>query len=237
MPGSQGREGSLFLEQALAQRGYGFARFDFRGHGNSSGGPRAAHHQPGAGRPAGGAEDARADGDGPERVILIGSSFGALISAWHCALEAGRVVGQLLLAPAFRMVARMLQSIGETGRERWQQLRSYHFVSPWVEFDLGYDLVTDSKRYLPERCRSAPALPTVIIHGSEDQSVPLRLSEESCPGLPGAAALAGARARRRSPAHAVERADPERGDRALAARALTPTIPSGTVGTAPGLNG
>jgi len=173
-------EKALYLESELTARGYGFARFDFRGHGDSS----AKLEQLTITRLI---EDLRAvlarleqidSAPGERRAILIGSSLGALVSAWHCALQPGRVIAQALIAPAFRMVERMLKSIGETGRDRWQELGFYHFVSPWIEFDLRYELVTDSKRYPPELLPTRTTLPTLLLHGTSDSSVPIGVSED-----------------------------------------------------------
>jgi pimeloyl-ACP methyl ester carboxylesterase len=179
-------EKALFFESELTARGYGFARFDFRGHGDSAG----KLEQLTITRLI---EDLRAvlqrleqidSAPGQRRSILIGSSLGALASAWLCALQPGRVVAQALIAPAFRMVERMLKSIGESGRDRWQELGFYHFVSPWIEFDLRYELVTDSKRYPPDLLATRTTLPTLVLHGSGDSSVPIGVSEDfvnNCP--------------------------------------------------------
>jgi len=188
----RGGEKALFLERELVARGFGYARFDLRGHGDSDGrfeeltlsrqieDLEAVLAHLGSG----------AAGAPPRRVLLIGASLGALTVAWRGVTSPRRagvpeVVGQVLVAPSFRIVERYLDALGESGRERWRRAGVHRFAGPWFEFDLRFDVVTDSGRYPHERLLRETTLPTLILHGTGDPSAPLRLSEEFAAGCAG----------------------------------------------------
>jgi len=197
----RGGEKARFLERELTARGFGFARFDLRGHGDSDGkleeltltrqleDLRAvlAHLERGAVGPP------------PKELLLIGSSLGALTVAWHSALAAeasaaargssatgAALLGQVLIAPAFRIVDRLLAALGDYGRERWRREGKWRFVGPWFQFDLRWEVVLENERFPLERLRRATRLPTLILHGTRDESAPFRLSEEFVAPEPGA---------------------------------------------------
>ena len=168
------------LEQEVAARGLGFVRFDFRGHGDSQGcfetltlsrqieDLRAVLRHlvgGGAGRPL-------------RRAILVGSSFGGLTSAWHTALDPGPVVAQVLIAPAFRMVERFVATLPDERRRQWLAAGSARFEGPYFDFELTTDLVQDARHYDSEELLRRPAVPTTIVHGDRDDSVPVSLSQE-----------------------------------------------------------
>jgi pimeloyl-ACP methyl ester carboxylesterase len=187
----RGGEKALFLERELTARGFGFARFDLRGHGDSDGkledltlarqleDLRAVLARLGSG----------AAGPPPAKLLLIGSSLGALTVAWHTALAAAApkpaatapalpILGQVLIAPAFRIVDRLLAALGDDGRERWRREGKWRFVGPWFQFDLSFEVVLENERFPLERLRRETRLPTLILHGTRDESAPFRLSEE-----------------------------------------------------------
>ena len=186
----RGGEKALFLERNLVGRGFGFARVDLRGHGASDGKLESitltrliedveavlAHLASGAG------------GAPPRRVIPIGASLGALPVAWRNALaprdEPLSIPGQVLIAPAFRIVERYLAALGELGRARWQREGVYRFVGPWFQFDLRWDVVEDHARYPHERLVRGTRVPTLLLHGTKDESAPYAASEEFAAAVP-----------------------------------------------------
>ena len=179
---SSSREGekALYFEQALTERGHGFLRFDFRGHGDSGGRfeELTLTRQLEDLQLVLDALESGACGGEPRPVVLVGSSLGALTSVWHCALHPGPVLGQILIAPAFRMLERMLTGLGDFGHERWQREGIYHFVGPWFDFKLNYDVVIDSRNYTREQLLNGTQLPTHIVHGTHDTSAPCSMSRE-----------------------------------------------------------
>ena len=192
----RGGEKARFLEERALGRGLGFARFDFRGHGDSTGrfeeltltrhledvAAVLAHLGSGAA------------GRAPERVVLVGASLGAVVAAWHALLHPGTVAAQVLIAPAFRILERYLEALGEFGRARWRREGTYRFVGPWFEFDLDWRVIEDSASYPPERLERETATPTLLIHGTADTTAPFALSERfaaACVARPRLVAIAG----------------------------------------------
>jgi pimeloyl-ACP methyl ester carboxylesterase len=119
-----------------------------------------------------------------DRAVLIGSSMGALTAARVAAADA-RVCALVLMAPAFDMSRRWRERMGDEGFARWRQ-------SGWLEIDdyatrqrarvdFGFheDLVT-----LDEADGGWPdvRVPTLIIHGRQDQTVDIEGSRTFAAG-------------------------------------------------------
>ena len=115
-------------------------------------------------------------GDGRQHDVLMGSSYGALALA--NASEALPELGLrlVLMAPAFGMREGFERLIGEDMVSRWQLDGSLPFTHEGTgeEVVLPWGFMEDIGR------RSWPELrhPTVIIHGSGDDIVPLANSRE-----------------------------------------------------------
>jgi uncharacterized protein len=109
-------------------------------------------------------------------ITLIGSSLGGWISA-IIAQTHPQVERLVLLAPAFDFLAHWLPKIGETQLKLWQKtgyLSIYHHAIKDVS-PLHYDFLLDADKYpLPEICR---VLPTLIIHGINDDVIPISASQ------------------------------------------------------------
>ncbi|PSB25126.1 YqiA/YcfP family alpha/beta fold hydrolase [Stenomitos frigidus] len=111
----------------------------------------------------------------PEPVTLIGSSLGGLTAAWlgERHLQVDRLV---LLAPAFGFLDHWLQRLGEMQVNQWQtegELRVYHYGEA-QKLPLSYGFVTDAMQYREESI--ARSLPTLILHGKQDDVIPLQAS-------------------------------------------------------------
>ncbi len=174
---------ATYLEQELTARGFGFARFDFRGHGESGGSfdelsmsrqladVAAVVSELASGRA----------GTPPRALLLVGASLGGLIAAWHALLAPERplpILGQVLIAPAFRLLERYLAAVGPDGRARWEREGRHHFVGPWFEFDLRWQAVLDAQRYPHQRLLDESRVPLLLIHGTADETTPVQVSEE-----------------------------------------------------------
>jgi uncharacterized protein len=109
-------------------------------------------------------------------VTLIGSSLGGWISA-IIAQTHPQVERLILLAPAFDFLAHWLPKIGETQLNSWQKtgyLSIYHHAIKDVS-PLHYDFLLDAHKYpLHEIDR---VLPTLIIHGINDDVIPISASQ------------------------------------------------------------
>jgi pimeloyl-ACP methyl ester carboxylesterase len=109
-------------------------------------------------------------------VTLIGSSLGGWISA-IIAQTYPQVERLVLLAPAFDFLTHWLPKIGETQLNSWQKtgyLSIYHHAIKDVS-PLHYDFLLDADKYpLHEIDR---VLPTLIIHGINDDVIPISASQ------------------------------------------------------------
>jgi hypothetical protein len=101
-------------------------------------------------------------------ISLIGSSFGGLI-ALHYAHRFGGVARMFLLAPAMVWLS---GGLSEQELEQWEEAGVAPLLHPAFdqEVPIRYDLQLDGLRYLEP---VPPAAPTVIIHGRQDETVPI----------------------------------------------------------------
>jgi uncharacterized protein len=110
-------------------------------------------------------------------VTLIGSSLGGL-TAVHLAENNLCVQRLVLLAPAFDFLSHWLPKLGEKKIERWQQdkyMMIYHYGKA-CELPLHYDFVTDAALYQQDKLRRQ--IPTLILHGVNDDVIPIQASQE-----------------------------------------------------------
>jgi pimeloyl-ACP methyl ester carboxylesterase len=107
-------------------------------------------------------------------VVLIGSSHGALIAIWVSHRRPDLVQRLVLLAPALFYYRNLS---GRYEVEAWRRQNHILFNYPRFggETRLGYQYIQDLKTY-----ENPPAvtLPTLIIHGTADQFVPLSDTDE-----------------------------------------------------------
>src|SRR5262249_23929175 len=111
----RGGEKARFLEERALERGLGYARFDFPGHGDSAGRFEKltlTRHLEDLAAVLGHLGSGAA-GRAPGRVVLVGASLGAVVAAWHALLHPGTIAAQVLIAPAFRIIERYLDALGE----------------------------------------------------------------------------------------------------------------------------
>jgi pimeloyl-ACP methyl ester carboxylesterase len=108
-------------------------------------------------------------------ITIIGSSFGGLTAAW-LGETYPQVQRLILLAPAFNFLAHWLPKLGEAQRQQWQQsgyLSTYHYGVGRM-LPLHYQFVVDLSKYDDSQLRRA--LPTLIIHGLNDDIIPIASS-------------------------------------------------------------
>ncbi len=120
----------------------------------------------------------------PEPVILIGSSLGGLSAAW-VAEKSPQVQQLILLAPAFEFLPRWLEELGDEQVQAWQRQGSREFFhyGEQRQLPLGYEFVQDTAQYQDDQLLRSPqgdaqaSLPTLILHGVEDEVVPIQASQ------------------------------------------------------------
>ncbi|AFZ33916.1 protein of unknown function UPF0227 [Stanieria cyanosphaera PCC 7437] len=108
-------------------------------------------------------------------ITIIGSSFGGLTAAW-LGETYPQVQRLILLAPAFNFLAHWLPKLGKAQRQQWQQsgyLSTYHYGKGRM-LPLHYQFVVDLSKYDDSHLKRA--LPTLIIHGVNDDVIPIAAS-------------------------------------------------------------
>ena len=108
-------------------------------------------------------------------TTIIGSSFGGLTAAW-LGEKFAYVERVILLAPAFQFLSNWQPKFPEEQWQRWQetgQMDIYHYGEQTL-LPLAYDFVTDMRQYNDRDL--ARSLPTLIIHGVNDDVVPIQVS-------------------------------------------------------------
>ena len=108
-------------------------------------------------------------------VTIIGSSFGGLTAAW-LGEKYSQVQNLILLAPAFGFLNHWLPKLGRKQMQQWQEsgyLSVYHYGEK-REMPLSYQFVNDIKQY--DESQLKRVLPTLILHGKNDDVIPIEAS-------------------------------------------------------------
>ena len=169
-------EKALHFARQVARRGEAFASLDLTGHGDSEGDLLGLSLTRNLGDVDRGLRYVREEAGPFSSVFLVGSSMGGLTALWYSALHPGRVNANLLVAPAFELAGRLILSLGRNKAQRWREEGKTHLVTDYAEFDLGYGFVQDESRYPIATLVSKLKTPTLILHGTQDETVPYRLS-------------------------------------------------------------
>ncbi len=165
----RGEKAVYFGERFLA-RGDAYLTFDLRGHGASSGTMADLT-----------VTRALADvemmlgwaNERFERLVVIGSSLGGHLAAWAAVRDPERIAANLLVAPAFSFYENRVRDLGPDGVARLRA-EGYAVVrNEWVTTTIGRGLVDDAEGYGLDRLLAAYRTPTLILHGTEDDTVPL----------------------------------------------------------------
>ncbi|MGE0547686.1 MAG: YqiA/YcfP family alpha/beta fold hydrolase [Kofleriaceae bacterium] len=111
-----------------------------------------------------------------DRAVVFGSSLGGLTAA-RLAERDRRVVALVLMAPAFRLVERWQQLLGAEwdawAAAGWREVHDYTTNQP-ARIDFGF--VEDVRAI--DRGLPVLGVPTLILHGTHDDVVPIETSRE-----------------------------------------------------------
>lgn len=165
---------ALALEAFARERGQAFTRFDYRGHGQSSGAFRD-------GTIGKWKADALAVLDevatGP--VVVVGSSMGGWIALLLALARPERVAGLVGIAAAPDFTEDLMWSeFDETIRQTLTTERVYLEPSEYSDepYTITMDLIEDGRTHLIMRGPIHIKAPVRLLHGMRDTSVPHRLS-------------------------------------------------------------
>ena len=164
---------AAFLDQFAADRGLAMTRFDYSGHGESSG-----RFEDGTiSQWLADTQAAFSRTDGPQ--IIVGSSMGgwlALLLAQSLAArgDSDRLAGMVLIAPAFDMTKLLMwDAMSKTVRQELDANGIYFEPNPYGDpTPITKALIEDGKTHLfGDRLISA-GCPVHILQGMEDREVP-----------------------------------------------------------------
>ena len=115
--------------------------------------------------------------------VIIGSSLGGYLAALYAARHPGVFRALVLLAPGFGFTRRWPESLGDEEMRLWRE-RGWREVYHYGEersCHLGYQLIEDGLHY-----EDYPEVrdPTLVIHGTRDDVVDPRFSQEFAQGRP-----------------------------------------------------
>jgi alpha-beta hydrolase superfamily lysophospholipase len=166
----RGGEKAAAVREECRRRGWAFAAFDFRGHGESSG---EMHEL----RASGLLADLEAirhflASRGHSRLGLVGSSMGGFAAGWFARAYAADVVGCVLLAPAFAFLARRWDRLTSEEREEWRRTDRLPIRTEWAQAELGYGLIEEREQFREADLAAGWKLPTLVFHGWADNVVP-----------------------------------------------------------------
>ncbi len=158
------------LEAACARRGWTFAAFDFRGHGQSSGSLLEL-------RGSGLQDDLDAvaaylGGRGAKRLLPVGSSMGGWAAVWFALRRRDVVPACVAVAPAFDLTGRWWRRLDEAARAAWRRTGRLRVRNDWVDVEIGPGLLEERDRFPVERLADEWATPLRVFHGLRDDSVP-----------------------------------------------------------------
>jgi pimeloyl-ACP methyl ester carboxylesterase len=172
---------ALFLEDYCSRNGRAYLRFDYFGHGGSSGDP--AHGTIGHW-----VEDAKAVLDalteGPQ--ILVGSSMGGWIMLLAALARTERVHALLGIAAAPDFTEDLLWSrLDPAQRAELKAMGSTSMPSDYdpAGYAIGRALIEEGRRHLVLRSPIALDCPVRLLHGLRDTSVPWQTSLRLAEGL------------------------------------------------------
>lgn len=169
-------EKALHFAQRFAAAGWGFLSVDLRGHGDADGSLReltmtrcladlaAARGWLANAAPAG------------EAPVLIGSSMGAAVIAWHHLAHPRDTAPTVMIAPALQFPGRLAWQLGPAAMEEWRKAGVRRFEGDWIDREIGFSLMEDALNYDPQKLLHGYAAPTLIFHGMRDTAVDWRTS-------------------------------------------------------------
>lgn len=158
------------VEEACARRGWTYAAFDFRGHGQSSGSLLDLR-----------GSSLLDDLDlvrswlasrGVERLCLYGSSMGGWASAWYAVRRPETVAACALVAPAFHFLRFRWDRMSFEERRQWRESGRLKIRNEWVDVEIGAGVLNEMDQFEVGDLASRLACPLLILHGVLDDTVP-----------------------------------------------------------------
>ncbi|HMF11857.1 MAG TPA: alpha/beta fold hydrolase [Gemmataceae bacterium] len=169
-------EKAKVVEAACAHRGWTYAAFDFRGHGQSTGTLLDL-------RGSALLDDLDVvrswlASHGVQRLCLYGYSMGGWASAWYALRRPEAVVACALVAPAFRFPRSRWDSLSEAERRQWRGTGRLRVRNQWIDVEIGAGILDEIDQFPVSELAARLARPLLIFHGLRDDTVPYSHSLE-----------------------------------------------------------
>ncbi|MBI2059398.1 MAG: alpha/beta fold hydrolase [Nitrospirae bacterium] len=169
--------------RALAERcegaGLNALRFDFTSCGESEGEPGLILYGQQV-RDVSSAVDFLEDGYTPSRLSLVGSSMGAATAILHAARRPYKLACVVLIASPSSTLQYVNDFMSEDQVREWKKTGMWESGANRVRYEFADDArpfnILESARLLH--------LPTLVLHGSGDELVPLKCAQEIYAALP-----------------------------------------------------
>ena len=111
-------------------------------------------------------------------LLLVGSSMGGWVATRAAQLWPDRVRALVLIAPAFNFIQDYYAALSPSAQSEWQRsgTHAWQLGAHGPVFSLGFSAVEDAARH--DLLAAPPRLdiPVTILHGSDDDAVPLQRS-------------------------------------------------------------
>ncbi|HKI99554.1 MAG TPA: alpha/beta fold hydrolase [bacterium] len=184
---NRGGDKAVHFAERFGAQGWGFLSLDLRGHGDSDGSMRDLTMT----RMLADlwvALDWLAARSGGMHPVLIGSSMGGAVVAWHHVAHPRETGPLVMIAPSLQFPGRLGWQLGPAAMEEWKRTGARRFESSWIDLEIGFGLMDDALNYDPQKLLVGYQAPTLILHGMKDDAVDWRTSlgfVEDCryPGL------------------------------------------------------
>ncbi|MFQ5508526.1 MAG: alpha/beta hydrolase [Leptospirillia bacterium] len=178
-------EKATAISNFAAERGHACLRFDYLGHGESDGEFADFRISEAMHDTAACIDKAKKR---EQRLILVGSSMGGwigleLVRHGHTSAD-----GMLLIAPALEFVTRRFARLPTEHIEAFR--RDGHVdlpdtYAPGETYRISNEFLVDAALCQPQPGPTPLPCPVTIIHGTDDESVPVALSRELATRIPG----------------------------------------------------
>lgn len=169
------------LAERLVQKGIATFRFDFFGHGNSDGLFENIT-----------ATEAVNDilqaikfvkSQGYEKVGLLGSSFGGLASIM-AASKTNDLSFLALKSPVSDYFASEKSIYSQTQLDKWQKDGFTDYIDQSKHLKLNYSYIVDMPKHDAYATAKNISVPTLVVHGNQDEEVPYTQSQKLIQCLP-----------------------------------------------------
>ncbi len=161
------------LQEALDRRGIATLRFDFFGHGESEGRLEDITVSKAVDDILSALNFVRG-----RKVALMGSSFGGL-AAMIAASRTDRLACLALKSPVSNYEVREIMRRGRGALEKWKHDGFAFYTNSKGKFRINYSFFADFRKNNAWEIAGKISVPTLIVHGDCDESVPLEQSRKT----------------------------------------------------------